>query len=57
MYDSMVTVKAIVNVILMQSQVLISSYNALDDGRYFDVESQSSFDYDHFLQVRNRTPR
>lgn len=27
--------------------MLISSYNALGDGRYYDVETQSSFDFDH----------
>ncbi|OAL52520.1 F-actin-capping protein-like protein subunit alpha-1 [Pyrenochaeta sp. DS3sAY3a] len=29
------------------TEVLISSYNALGDGRYYDVETQSSFDFDH----------
>ncbi|MCJ1227310.1 F-actin-capping protein subunit alpha [Toensbergia leucococca] len=32
--------------------VLISSYNALDGGRYYDMESQSSFAFDHTTQVR-----
>jgi hypothetical protein len=31
--------------------VIISSYNSLGDGRYFDVESSSSFVFDHTTQV------
>ncbi|KAI9835898.1 MAG: hypothetical protein M1819_001796 [Sarea resinae] len=31
-------------------EVIISSYNRLEDGRYFDVESQSSFNVDHSTQ-------
>ncbi|KAI1173544.1 2-oxoisovalerate dehydrogenase beta subunit [Nemania sp. FL0916] len=31
-------------------QVIISSHNALGDGRYFDVESSSSFAFDHATQ-------
>ncbi|MCJ1364446.1 F-actin-capping protein subunit alpha [Acarospora aff. strigata] len=31
-------------------QVIVSSYNALGDGRYYDVESQSSFAFDHATQ-------
>ena len=27
--------------------VLVSEFNKLDDGRYFDVESSSSFTFDH----------
>ncbi|KAL2044960.1 hypothetical protein N7G274_002735 [Stereocaulon virgatum] len=30
--------------------VLISQYNTLEDGRYYDVESQSSFAFDHMTQ-------
>ncbi|KAL9138756.1 MAG: hypothetical protein Q9175_000022 [Cornicularia normoerica] len=30
--------------------VLISTYNSLEDGRYYDVESQSSFMFDHITQ-------
>jgi capping protein alpha len=30
--------------------VIISSYNSLGDGRYFDVESSSSFTFDHTTQ-------
>ena len=37
-------------------QVLISSYNSLDDGRYFDVESRCSFAFDHVTQVRALVP-
>ncbi|KAI1272868.1 subunits of heterodimeric actin filament capping protein Capz [Xylaria sp. FL0933] len=31
-------------------QVIISSHNSLGDGRYFDVESSSSFTFDHTTQ-------
>ncbi|KAI1148449.1 2-oxoisovalerate dehydrogenase beta subunit [Nemania diffusa] len=31
-------------------QVIISSHNSLGDGRYFDVESSSSFAFDHATQ-------
>ncbi|KAI0102310.1 subunits of heterodimeric actin filament capping protein Capz [Nemania sp. FL0031] len=31
-------------------QVIISSHNSLGDGRYFDVESSSSFSFDHATQ-------
>jgi len=27
--------------------VIVSSYNSLGDGRYYDPENQSSFAYDH----------
>ncbi|KAK5163927.1 F-actin-capping protein subunit alpha [Saxophila tyrrhenica] len=30
--------------------VLISKYNSLDDGRYFDTASQTAFDFDHASQ-------
>ncbi|KUI69626.1 F-actin-capping protein subunit alpha [Cytospora mali] len=30
--------------------VLVSSHNSLGDGRYYDVESSSSFDFDHATQ-------
>lgn len=33
-------------------QVLISQYNTLEDGKYYDVESQSSFAFDHMTQVQ-----
>jgi capping protein alpha len=29
------------------TQVLVSEYNRLEDSRYYDTETQSSFDYDH----------
>ena len=29
------------------TEVLVSEYNSLGDGRYYDVETQSSFDFDH----------
>ena len=29
------------------SEVLVSPYNSLGDGRYYDVESQSSYQFDH----------
>ncbi|KAH8707526.1 F-actin capping protein alpha subunit-domain-containing protein [Phaeosphaeriaceae sp. PMI808] len=29
------------------TEVLVSEYNSLGDGRYYDAESQSSFDFDH----------
>lgn len=37
---------------LMAVKVLISSYNSLDGDRYYDVESQSDFAFDHATQVR-----
>lgn len=36
-------------------QVVISSHNSLGNGRYFDVESSSSFEFDHTTQVRMQT--
>ncbi|CAL3963064.1 unnamed protein product, partial [Diplocarpon coronariae] len=30
--------------------VIVSSYNSLGDGRYYDVESSSSFAFDHSTQ-------
>ena len=32
-------------------QVLISEFNKLDDGRYFDGASKSSWSFDHMTQV------
>ena len=32
------------------TEVLVSPYNSLGDGRYYDVETQSSFDFDHVSQ-------
>lgn len=34
-------------------QVIISSHSSLGDGRYYDVESSSSFAFDHTTQVRD----
>ncbi|KFY38230.1 hypothetical protein V495_06693 [Pseudogymnoascus sp. VKM F-4514 (FW-929)] len=31
-------------------QVIVSSHNSLGDGRYFDVENSSSFEFDHTTQ-------
>ncbi|OBT50369.1 hypothetical protein VE04_07894 [Pseudogymnoascus sp. 24MN13] len=31
-------------------QVIVSSHNSLGDGRYFDVENSSSFEFDHSTQ-------
>jgi F-actin-capping protein subunit alpha len=33
--------------------VIISSHSSLGDGRYYDVESSSSFAFDHTTQVRD----
>ncbi|KAI9795249.1 MAG: F-actin-capping protein subunit alpha [Piccolia ochrophora] len=33
------------------NEVIVSSYNTLDDGRYYDIESQSSFHFDHLTQA------
>ncbi|MBE3050367.1 hypothetical protein IMZ48_49305 [Candidatus Bathyarchaeota archaeon] len=33
-------------------EVIISSHNSLGDGRYYDVESSSSFQFDHTERVR-----
>ncbi|KAF5966728.1 3-methyl-2-oxobutanoate dehydrogenase (lipoamide)E1 beta chain precursor [Fusarium coicis] len=35
--------------------VIISSHNSLGDGRYYDVESSSSFAFDHTAQVSKST--
>ena len=32
-------------------KVIVSSHNSLGDGRYYDVESSSSFVFDHSTQV------
>ncbi len=34
-------------------QVIISSHSSLGNGRYYDVESSSSFAFDHTTQVRH----
>lgn len=37
---------------LTSGKVIVSEFNRLEDGRYFDVESQTSFEVDHVTQVR-----
>lgn len=37
----------------MGLQVVVSPYNSLDGDRYFDVESATSFAFDHTTQVRD----
>jgi hypothetical protein len=37
-------------------QTIISQYNSLGDGRYFDTASQTSFSVDHATQVRHPSP-
>jgi capping protein alpha len=32
-------------------QVIVSEHNRLDDGRYYDIESKSSWEFDHATQV------
>ncbi|PGH27709.1 hypothetical protein AJ80_00496 [Polytolypa hystricis UAMH7299] len=32
-------------------EVIVSAYNKLEDGRYYDVESQTSFAFDHITQA------
>lgn len=32
------------------TEVLVSPHNSLGSGRYYDVETQSSFDFDHATQ-------
>lgn len=39
----------------IRGQVLVSSYNSLGEGRYYDAESQTSFSFDHTTQVRLRS--
>ena len=36
-----------------EEKVLVSSYNSLDGSRYYDVESQSSFAFNHTTQVKH----
>jgi len=35
--------------------VLVSPYNCLDDGRYYDLQSSTSFDFDHVTQKASAT--
>ena len=46
--ESLMTLKIDIN---MESQVLLSPYNGLEDERYYDAESQTSFVVDHTTQV------
>lgn len=32
------------------TEILVCPYNSLGDGRYYDVETQSTFDFDHATQ-------
>ncbi|KAG6986453.1 F-actin-capping protein subunit alpha [Physcia stellaris] len=41
---------ALVRKLIVQEQVLVSSYNFLGNDRYYDVESSSSFIFDHIAQ-------
>lgn len=36
----------------MVPEVIVSSFNELDNNRYYDPESQSSFEFDHGTQVQ-----
>jgi hypothetical protein len=36
----------------VRQQVIVSEFNKLEGNRYFDVESQTSFEVDHVTQVR-----
>jgi capping protein (actin filament) muscle Z-line, alpha len=36
-------------------QVIVSSHNALGNGRYYDTETQTSFTFDHITQVTKIT--
>lgn len=38
----------------LRTQVIVSEFNRLDGDRYFDVESSTSFEFDHITQVRCR---
>ncbi len=38
------------------AKVLISKYNRLSDGRYFDTESNTSVEFDHIAQVSLHPP-
>ena len=31
--------------------MIVSPYNRLEDGRYFDIEGKSSWEFDHVTQV------
>lgn len=36
---------------LIARQVIVSEFNKLDGNRYYDVESSTSFEFDHVTQV------
>lgn len=38
-------------------QTIVSEFNSLGDGRYFDTASQSSFAFDHTTQVSDSSFR
>lgn len=37
---------------LTEGQVIVSEFNKLEGNRYYDTESQTSFEVDHITQVR-----
>lgn len=39
-----------VDLLIPHTQVVVSEFNSLADGRYFDAASQSSFAFDHATQ-------
>lgn len=39
--------------ILTFAEVIVSEFNKLEGNRYFDTESQTSFEIDHITQVGN----
>lgn len=39
------------------NQVIVSEFNKLDGNRYYDVESSTSFEFDHVTQVRGHSAR
>lgn len=39
-------------VLIFWDQVVVSEFNRLDDDRYYDVENNTSFEFDHVTQVR-----
>jgi hypothetical protein len=38
-------------------QVIVSTHSSLGDDRYYDVESSSSFEFDHTTRVRTSPDR
>ena len=39
--------------ILTYAEVIVSEFNKVEGNRYFDTESQTSFEIDHIAQVGN----